>query len=277
MEWENQIMFVPLYLSLGAVFAAFFDRAAAKVCAAVVVGIVALELLVILVVNRWNFAWLLFLLLEASPPMLIIYGSLFLSVVAIGVPLRSPAVVHPDGARTPEKPRWKLFALVVVITLAGIVFALAKVAESRRNEQMTRALLSGDTSIRLRQVQVDNQQRRVICTDPAVLRYLEERFRGQETGHAINGTWYHFSLFFDGGGTQELEASWADSGDFEVDLGDPEDGGTAHVVRLDQPRPQGLEVLIGFLNKPISEVAGAVLILDGDGSRIERDESLVAR
>jgi hypothetical protein len=276
-----EILVLPLgamaLLSIGAVFAAFFSRTAAKVCAGVAVGLAALLLLVILAENRWDLAWLLFLLREATPPILVIYGSVILSVVAVAVPLRRPGAVRPDGERTPARPRWILFALALGITLAGAVYGIAQLAEGRRGEEKTRALLSGDANVRLQRIQIDYHQQRVICTDPEVLRYLEERFRRHEPEPDFLGTTYQLSLTYDGGGTQAFASYWTDTGDFNLFLGEPGEGGKGHGIRLTHPRPRGVEELITFLVKSHRDVAGSVLILEAGGTRMERDESLVAR
>jgi hypothetical protein len=118
-----------------------------------------------------------------------------------------------------------LFALAVGITLAGAVYGIAQLVEGRRGEQKTCALLSGDMNVRLQRIQIDYQQRRVICTDPEVLRYLEERFRRHEPEPDFLGTTYQLSLTYDGGGAQAFTSYWTDTGDFNLFLGEPGEGG----------------------------------------------------
>jgi hypothetical protein len=264
-------------LSISAVYAAFFNRTAAKVLAALAVGLVALLLLLILSINRWNFEWLFFLLREPLSINIVIYGSLTLSAVAVGVPLRRLGAVRPDGERMPGRPRWMLFALVAGATLAGAGYGISQLVEGRRGEGKTRALLSGDVNVRIQRIQIDYQQRRLICTDPEVLRYLEKRFRNHEPEFQFSGATYQLTLSFDGGGTQAFASYWDDNGDFNLFLGEAGEGGVGHGIRLTQPRPRGVEKSVNFLSKSIEEVAGSVLILEAGGSRIERDESLVAR
>lgn len=270
-----EILILPLgamaLLSIGAVFAAFVNRTVAKVFAGTAVGLAVLLLLVILASNRWDLGWLLFLLREASPPILVMYGSLLLSVIAVWVPLRRPGGVRPDGERTPARPRWMLFALAAGLTFAGAMYGIAKLVEGRRGEEKTGALLSGDTIVRLQRIQIDYQQRRVMCTDPEVLRYLEERFRRHEPEPDFLGTTYRLSLTYEGGGTQAFASYWTDTGDFNLFLGEPGEGGNGHGIRLTHPRPRGVEELVNYLVKSHREVAGTVLILEAGGSRIERD------
>jgi hypothetical protein len=91
------------------------------------------------------------------------------------------------------------------------------------------------------------------------------------------GTTYQLSLSYDGGGAQAFASYWTDDGDLNLFLGEPGEGGRGHGIRLTRPRPRGVEELVSFLLKPHREAAGEVLILEAGGSRVERDESLVAR
>jgi hypothetical protein len=264
-------------LSLAAVFGAFFNRTAARACAGLALGLGALFLLAVLAGNRWDLGWLLFLLREPSPPMLVLCGSMLLSAIAVWAPLRRPDVARPDGRRTPGRPRWRLLGLAACLTAAGAGYGVAQLIEGHRGEWKTRALLAGDSNVRLRRVQIDYQQRRVVCTDPEVLRYLEGRFRGHEPEPQYLGTTYLLSLAYEGGGARAFVSYWADSGDFNLFLGEPGEGGRGHGIRLPRPRPRGVEELASFLVKQHDDVAGSVLILEAGGSRVERDSSLVAR
>src|SRR5476651_1734166 len=75
-------------LSIIAFFAAFFNRTVARGFAGLALAIIALFLLLILQMNQWNFGWLLYLLMEAQLPFVVLYGSVFVSLVAVLVPLR---------------------------------------------------------------------------------------------------------------------------------------------------------------------------------------------
>jgi hypothetical protein len=276
-----EILLLPLgataLLSVVAVFAAFFNRTAARACAGAAYGFVVLFLLIVLQMNRWDVRWLLVVAPEAPYPFAILGGSLLLSAIAVWAPLRRPDARRPDGGRVPGRPRWGFLALALCVTVVGTGYGVAQLFDGHRGEEKTRALLAGDPTVRLRRVQIDYQQRRVICTDPEVLRYLEDRIRGHEPEPDYPGTTYQLALSYDGGGAQAFASYWSDTGDFNLFLGEPGEGGTGYGIRLTRSRPRGAEELVNFLLKPYREVAGEVLILEAAGSRIERDESLVAR
>lgn len=276
-----EILIVPLgaaaLLSIMAVFAAFFNRTAAKLCVGGTLGIIALFLLLIMMENRWNFGWMLFLLMEASWPFLIMYGSLLLSAVAIWAPLRRPGLIRPDGTVGFGRPKWRLLLLASGITVMGTAYGVSQWIDGQRGEEKTRKLLAGDRNLLLSQMGVEYQQRRVICTDPEVLRYMEERFRTHEPDPQFLGTSYELLLTYEGGGSQAFYCYCNDTGDINVYLGEPGEGGIGHGIHFTHPRPRGVEELVSFLLKPYREVAGSVLILEAGGSRIEQDKSLIAR
>lgn len=265
------------FFSTVAFFAAFFNRTVARVCASIAVVIVALFLLLILQMNRWNFGWLFYLLAEASLPFLVLYGSALLSLVAVLAPLRYAHTVLADGSQTSGGPRWVLFGIACCVATLLVGYGVAQLLEGSRGEQKTIALLSGDASIRLKQIQIDYQQRRLICSDPEVLRYLEERFRTFDPNRRELGTTYRLSLAYEDGGAASFSTYWSDAGDFSLFVGDPGDGGKCHGILLTNPRPRAVDELIGFLLADHQKIAGMILMLEAGGSRVERDESLVAR
>jgi hypothetical protein len=268
-----EILIVPFgamaIFTIAAVLAAFFHRTAARMCAGAAIGLAVLLMLAILAGNHWNPLRILNLLMEASPPILVLFGCLILSMVAAFAPLRHPKTVRPDGRWMPARPRWSLFALALGLTLAGTLYGTFQLVNGRHGEEKTRAMLAGNASVRLKRMQIDYQQRRVICNDPEVLRYLESRFRSYERDPDYLGTSYQLTLTFEGGGCQSFASYWTDAGDFNFFLGEPGEGGTAHGIRLPQPRPRGVEELVRFLAKPYQDVSGSVLILEEGGSRIE--------
>ena len=264
-------------LAVAGVFAAFFSRTAAWVCAGPAFGLEALFLLAALGLNDWSF-WGLLDAIQAVPSVFaVLGGSVLMSLVAVRAPLRRPGSVGRDGRRTPDRPRWVVLVLAAMVTAAGVGYGVAEIIDGQRGGQKTRAILAGDPNARLRQVRVEFQQRRVVCTDPEVLRYLEARFRGREPEPGHLGAAYQLTLTYDGGGSQAFESYWTDTGDFVLFLGEAGEGGKGHGVRLVRPRPRGVDEGANFLLKTNRVAAGGVLILEAGGSRIERDESLVAR
>lgn len=266
-----------LVLAVVAIFAAFFNRSVAKACAAFVWGLAALFLLVVFSMNDWNLGWVLRLHLEVLAPFVILYCFLLLTAIAFWTPLRRPDSAGPDGGRIAGRPRWILFALALGVVAAAITLWSLHLEEGRNGEKKAQALLAGNAVIQLKRIQIDYQQRRLICTDPKILRYLEERFRRHEPEPHYLGVTYELTLSYEGGGTQSFASYWTDAGDINLFLGEPGEGGRGHGIRLTRPRPQGVDEMVEFLAKPHGEVAGIVMILDADGIRTTRDGSLVAR
>src|ERR1019366_8670831 len=161
-----ELLVIPIgamgFFSIVAFFAAFFDRTVARICAGLVFVIIALFLLVILQGNRWNFSWLLFLLVEASFPFVVLYSSAFLSLLAIFAPLRHTDKLLPDGSSMAGGPRWVIFAIACCATTVLASYGIGQLIESHRGEQKTIALLSGEPNIRLKRLQIDYQQRRLV-------------------------------------------------------------------------------------------------------------------
>src|SRR6185437_2566222 len=110
-------------------------------------------------------------------------------------------------------------ACCAVALVAG--YGVVQLIEGWRGEQKTIALLSGEPNVRLKRLQIDYQQRRLVCTDPEVLRYLEERLRNHDPHYRELGTTYELSLSFEGGGNQSFFTYWSNSGDFNLFLGSP--------------------------------------------------------
>lgn len=180
------------------------------------------------------------------------------------------------GEGTSGRPR-KLLAVLGCLAATGVGYGAFQVLDGRRGEEKTQALLAGDSNVSLRHLQIEHQQRRLVCTDPEVLRYLEERFRAHEPEPRYLGTSYSMALSYADGGSQTFAAYLTDDGDFNFFLGEPGEGGRGHGIRLPRPRPRGVDELVAFLHKPHEEVAGEVLILEAGGSRVEWDGSLVVR
>lgn len=239
-----ELLILPLgamaLLSLCAFFAAFFNRTATRVLAGLSLGIAGLFLLLILQTNRWNFEWLFFLLRQASLPFIVLYASVLLSFVAVLAPLRRGEKISPSMGKEPARPRWVVFGIACGVTTLLAGFGMAQLVDSWRGEWKTIALLSGDANVRLIRLQVDYQQRRLVCSDPIVLRYLEERFRKYDPNRRELGTTYQMSLSYEGGGTRSFATYWGDSGDFALFIGDAGEGGKGHGILL---TPQGLGLL----------------------------------
>jgi hypothetical protein len=220
---------------------------------------------------------LLSLLMDPSLPFACLGGSLLLSCIAVFVPLRRPDSVLANGRHVSGRPRWPILILACLIAIFGAGYIAAHFLNESRGEQKVIALLGGDPNIHINRLQIDYQQRRVICVDPEVLRYIEERFRNADPERNGLGTTYSLSLSFEGGGAKSFATYWSDYGDFSIYVGaTPGEGGKGHGITLQHPRPQSIEELVEFLRKDYRKIAGTVLILEPGGSRVERDGTLVA-
>ncbi len=276
-----ELLLLPLgataLFALIAFFAAFFNRTAARIWELVTIAVFIVFHLLILDANHWDLEWQCKLFLEASPINGILDGSLLLSLAAALLPLRREDRRLPGGACQKGGPRWVILvpACFVVLVLAG--YGVQQLGEGWQGTKKTRALLSGDTNVHFERLQIDGHQLRLICTNPVVLRYLEDRFRRADTQYQGLGVSYYLSLSFVGGGSQKFGTYWGDSGDFKIFLSDAADGGQGFAVLLTHPRPKQVDVLVRFLLGDDHLDVGTVLILDSGGSRFERDESIIVR
>ena len=241
-------------------------------------GLSCLILVYIFYKNQWSLEWLTFAFSDDElkhPLVSSVVASVLMSIIAICYPLRVPkAELGRTGIIRTEHPRWGLFALAVSITLAGIIYWVEHFIDEYRGEEKTRALLAGDENIKLRSIQIEYQMRRIECSDPTVLRYLEEQFRLKRTDAPVHpSTTYLLTMTYAGGGKCSILISWYTDDALSLYL---EDLGVAEEKRgilLIRPRPEGIDKIINFLGMHDSDTPGSVLILGKGGSRVERDPS----
>jgi hypothetical protein len=139
------------------------------------------------------------------------------------------------------------------------------------------ALVQGDQTVALESVQIDSQQRRVVCTDPVALRYLEDCLRHSDPDRKAWGTSYRVQFRFVGGGTLDAFTYWSEDG-FSISMPD-EDGTGEHWptrgIVFQPPLPLAVAEMVDFLEHPRQEVKSNVLILEPGGTRREFDRALV--
>ncbi|MBA4191277.1 MAG: hypothetical protein C0467_25120 [Planctomycetaceae bacterium] len=174
--------------------------------------------------------------------------------------------------------RYPLSAFIVLIGLIITIRYYRQLAEEDLGVRKTEALLQRRQTTHLRAIQIDNQQRRVRCSDPTILRYLEEYAQGGECAPDLGGVTYQLQLQFHDGGTVSVTSYWFPGG-FKFFLPDDipaGDGGTPRgVVLFKPPIPESMNTLIRFLDDPVAVARGTVLILDAGGIRKEYDRSLI--
>jgi hypothetical protein len=177
--------------------------------------------------------------------------------------------------------KWRLALAAFVIILGGYVFS-GCIAD-RRAEQLgikrTEALLAGDPEVQLASVEISCQKRRVRCSDPAALRYLEGCFRdGDQRPRFKAGCTYLLRLRFAGGGSVEAATYWSEGGFCLYMPYQETDTGEEPRVRVvfKPPMPQQVAEMLVFLDRPWQEVKGMVLVVEPGSIRREFDRSLVA-
>jgi hypothetical protein len=258
-------------LSLSSLVVAFFSRRFARFLAVSAVGCLAAFVLLILKMNRWQYDDLPRALRAAPSVTYFAAGALAVALVGGLFPLA------PKGDTPTPAVKW---SRRFVLTFVG--FPLLCLAcyggwwlrETQRGGQKTHALLNGDPGARIKRLQLDSQMRRVICTDPAVLRYLEECFRASDSKRRARGGYYYdLTVEYEGGGRDSFYTDWFKGG-VSVSPGDYDDG-PRYVIAFSLPLPPDLEEVVRFLRKPHQEVQGQVLIVEPGGTHHELDRSLI--
>ena len=169
------------------------------------------------------------------------------------------------------------FVLIGVVALGGY-FLVDSVGE-RRGLARTEALLRGDEKVRLHAFEVVYQQRRVRCTDPESLRYIERCFRENSRADFDDRITYRVSLQFAGGGRLDMRTDWSKGGFSLCMPGDRllQDGGEPRAwIVFRAPVPSRVQEMINFLNDYYRRARGKVLHLEAGTSWFETDDSLLA-
>jgi hypothetical protein len=143
--------------------------------------------------------------------------------------------------------------------------------------EKTEALLRGDETVQLNSFEIDFQQRRVLCSDPEAVRYLERCLRENEPKRRELGTTYRLKLRFASGGELDVRTNWFEGGFSLCMPGDRplEDGGNPRCgVVFRPPVPSSVKEMIDFLDSDSPRAKGTVLILEDGAIRREFDPSL---
>jgi hypothetical protein len=160
----------------------------------------------------------------------------------------------------------------------GVFWLLLAWWSERQGVKKTEALLQGDESVRLDSFEVEYQQRRVRCTDPESLRYLERCFRENSPTRFDDRITYEVFLQFADGTRLGIRTDWSRAGFSLCMPGDRllQDGGEprAYVV-FRPPMREPIKEMIDFLNDDSRKAKGVVLIMEGGTIRREADPSLI--
>lgn len=169
----------------------------------------------------------------------------------------------------------RLFAGIAVVALWAWV--VGHFYRNQKAEQNLHDLVRGDQSISFSSLTIENQMRRVICTDPKLLAYFSNCFR-QSDPHILPGGYTHQITFgFGDGSKTSITSCWSNIDGIGLSI--PSDkpselGLTTRGVIFQKPIPAEITELLEFFEKPSVEVKGKVLILQSGGNRWDFDPQL---
>jgi hypothetical protein len=171
-----------------------------------------------------------------------------LLVVGYGLYRSAVAIVLPWIRRDVA-----LKARAVSLLLCGFFATLIALAvnhfdSANRGETAAFAILNGDMRTRIVRMEIEGQQRKVICTDPAVLRYLEDCFRNSNRRKLPSGYSYEIKLFFEDGSRFSGDSYWCNEGFQTRVFGDAYFPPT-HDIELQSPIPDTVRRMVEFLNE----------------------------
>jgi hypothetical protein len=175
-----------------------------------------------------------------------------------------------------ETRRFRLWFTPVALAFAAAI-ACAVIRDQFAATDLDDLIL-GRADTQLTGLVIDKQQRRVICTDKAVLAYLGSSLRNSQSDWLSGGgIFYEFSFRFSTGREYRVEGyvnrtEWS----LVVPNANPEEGhGVTHATFLPTPIPNRVREMFEFLNKSYREVSGTVLVLEsGQQPRYEYRASL---
>lgn len=139
-------------------------------------------------------------------------------------------------------------------------------------------LLDGDRDTKITRFVFENQQRRIICDNITVCRYLETAMRDARVPRSQPGMMYDVEFTFGDGVRYRAESEVFSNGlslSFPV-ANPPEDGWPTHSVYFrDGSAPATVAWMWDFLLAPHKEVSGQVLVIPEDANPyIFTDETL---
>ncbi|MCE9564129.1 MAG: hypothetical protein K8U57_18960 [Planctomycetes bacterium] len=176
------------------------------------------------------------------------------------------------------KVRFILVAFFVVFGSFQFATWRKEFMETEEGIEKIKLLIRGKETVQLASFEIYYQQRRVRCSDPEALRYLEScLWKSRRKSLENAGLTYRLRLQFAGGGSVDACTYWSPEGFHLYVPGDTPagDGGSpSGVVVFKSPMPASIKVMIDFLQSPNDMVMGTVLILEGGGMRRENDPSI---
>jgi hypothetical protein len=172
--------------------------------------------------------------------------------------------------------RSRSIAIRVMAVLMGLILLLGAgsytylLMGTSQGERQLRTMLSGDESIRFSRLVIQGQQRQVLCSDPAVLRYVERCSRGHIPcpKDRVMGWSYHVILEFQNGGYTDLWGTFNDN-IFDTHVGVPRDvGWPTHYIPFPEPMPERMKQILDYIAVPHERLGGRKLVVDPDGVKL---------
>lgn len=169
------------------------------------------------------------------------------------------------------KSRLKIHIAASAICLALILTLWYLLDRSAGAADLDR-LLAGDQSITIKKLQVEAQQRELVCSDLEVLAFFSSVFRKSETNSGGGGTYYRFNFEFSTGRSYCVVGGFDKSGlSLSVPNAHPtEPEWPTHNFAIPAAVPSRVNEVLDFLDAPWEEVAGLSLNVATDSPFIYR-------
>jgi hypothetical protein len=168
--------------------------------------------------------------------------------VVYGLYRLAAAIVSP-WIRRGATPKNRAVSLLLCGIVAALISLVADhVITEQRGEAAAFALLNEDTRPRIVRMEIEGQQRKVICTDPAVLGYLEDCFRNSNHHEFRGGYSYEIKLYFEDGSRFSNDSCWCNEGFATWVRGDRFFPPT-HQIEMRNPMPEPVRRMIQYLNE----------------------------
>jgi hypothetical protein len=169
---------------------------------------------------------------------------------------------------------------VWVLAVVSVLLIAAYFYSHQVGERKLVGLLNGDQTVDILSFETKYQQRRLVCTDRAVLGYLKEMLlkHPKDMTNAGGFSYYGYITFADGGTFDGYMSIGTNGFDISVSSQAAEEGFMTHSALLVPPVPEKVRQVFAFLSDPHKKIAGTVLILkEGQNPERQYDASLVAR
>ena len=153
--------------------------------------------------------------------------------------------------------------MLLAIPLSVVLAIYAAVSHRYRAANDLMRLLDGDASLSLIALEIEYQQRSVICTDPIALDFIASAMRNQPEANDESSTSYYFTFHFSTGRQYGVGGA-AGTNQFSLAADNNLDGWPTHLVDLNDNPPDPIIQIFNFLQQPWEDVGGLVLRSDGE-------------